>query len=99
MGYDVYFKSTPESAQTLVLTISYSYNAYYKAFDLPRYRGKRAEEVIPALETGMKELERVYHNLSVTKNTLNATPGNYHQYLTLLLHYAKAHPSWILCVD
>lgn len=99
MGYDVCFYSTGESAQTPVVNISYSYNTFYKAFDLPRCHGKTGEMLIKPLEEGMAELERMYHNLNLTKNLLNATPGNYHQYLKLLHSYAKAHPTWVLSVD
>jgi len=94
MGYNVYFTSTAESAQTPVLNFSYSFNAFYRYFDLPRYRGKPASELIAPLKSGIKELERVHYILESTKNTLNATPGNYYAYLKLLLSYATTHPTW-----
>ncbi len=99
MGYDVFFTSTAESAQTPVLNFSYSFNTYYRYFDLPHYRGKLAKEMIEPLKHGISELERVYHTLAASKNELNATPGNYHAYLKVLLSYANVHPLWIFHCD
>jgi hypothetical protein len=51
------------------------------------------------LKHGISELERVYHTLAASKNELNATPGNYHAYLKVLLSYANVHPLWIFHCD
>ncbi len=99
MGYDIFFTSVAESAQTVKMNISYSFNAFYRYFDMPRYRGKTAVEMIAPLEAGIAELKRVFHNLEITKDPLKATPGNYHQFLTYILHTAKMHPTWIFHCD
>ncbi len=95
MGYDIYFTSVADSAQTPKIHISYNYNHFYVFFNLPHYRGKSAVEMVVPLKHGISELERLHHSLLTTKDQLNATPGNYHSYLKFLLSYAKAHPAWV----
>jgi len=99
MGYDVYFTSTTESSQTPVLVFSYGFNMYYSYFNLPHYRGKLASEIVTPLKHGIAELERIHHTLTPSKNELNATPGNYHAYLKVLLSFATAHPTWTFHCD
>ena len=99
MGYDVFFTSVEEAAQTPKMDISYGFNAFYRYFDLPRYRGKPASDMIAPLESGIAELKRVFHSLETTKDPLKPTPGNYSAYLTYLLSAAKAHPTWIFHCD
>jgi hypothetical protein len=94
MGYDIYFTSVAESAQTPRMNISYNYNAYYKFFDIPRWRGKTGAEMIDGLKIGISELKRMHHTLATTKDPLNPTPGNYSNFLHLILGYATQHPSW-----
>lgn len=99
MGYDVYFTCAAESAQTPVLNFSYSFNTFYRYFDLPHYCNKPAAEMLESLKRGIAELERVCHTLTPSKNELNATPGNYHAFLKVLLSYATMHPSWTFHCD
>lgn len=94
MGYHIYFTSASESAQTPKIHISYNYNAFNKFFDIQLYRTKQAAEMVEPLKHGLSELRRIHYSLPVTKDQLSATPGNYHTYLTLLLSYARAHPTW-----
>ncbi len=94
MGYDIYFISAAESAQTPRMNISYNYNAFYKFFDIPRHRGKTGAEMIEGLTFGISELKRLHHTLSTTKDPLNPTPGNYSNFLQLILVFAKQHPGW-----
>ena len=99
MGYDVFFTSTTDSAQTPKFHFSYSFNAFYRYFDLPHYRNKPAAEMIEPLKRGIAELERVYHTLTASKNELTPTPGNYHAYLKVVLSYATMHPTWTFHCD
>ncbi len=94
MGHDIYFQNSDGTMQTPIISMSYSYNAFYYVFNPTVYAGKTGEELQQPLKTSIAAMKRMYHSLTESKDPLKALPGNYVQFLTLIESYAKQHPTW-----
>ena len=95
MGQDIYFQSSDGTMQTPVISMSYSYNAFYYVFNPTLFSDKTGAEMQQPLHTAIASMKRIYSSLTESKDPLKAVPGNYVQFLTLIEIYAYGHPTWI----
>lgn len=95
MGHTIYFQNTEKTQQTLLITMSYSFNAYYYLFNPTLHSEKTGTQLQQPLTDAIASMKRQYHTLTESKDPLKAVPGNYVQLLQLMLNYAKQHPTWV----
>jgi hypothetical protein len=99
MGHDIYFFDPETSDRTAAIQVSYSFNCFYSAFNPTVHDKKKARDVIEPLKAAIAYMLRAYPLQQESKDPLKAVPGNYVQFLKLMLSYATKHPDWNFYCD
>lgn len=99
MGHDLTFVCPSGTAKTPAINVSYSFNAFYYIFNPTTQKNATGADLAPILTNAINRMNRIFMTLETSKDPLRAVPGNYNKVLTLLLTYAKSHPTWIFHCD
>ncbi len=99
MGHDIYFYDSETSDHTPEINVSYSYNCYYNVFNPTIHTKKKARDMIEPLKTAIAHMLRAYPLQQESKDPFKPVPGNYVQFLKLMLSYATKHPDWNFYCD
>jgi hypothetical protein len=94
MGHDIYFFNPETSDTTPTINVSYSFNCFYNTFNPTIHTKKKAREVIEPLKAAIAYMVRNYPSQTESKDPYKPVPGNYVQFLKLMLSYAEKHPDW-----
>ncbi len=99
MGFTVCFVDPETKAQTAKTDISYHYNQFRDAFDVPDANKTAGADLVKRLDRALLVLAAKHPIRSSSRDLLKASAGNFEQILNALKAEASAHPSWIFQVE